>query len=196
MRIKELDKLKDWNFYKQAAFAYLTCERLYPNYVYFSQNYDFGNPIVLREAIDYIYDNLFEQNPDKSKIQFLVQKVEENTPDTEDFSVIFVSSALDACTSILDSLDFLIHRDFSKIKSISTYGTDTIDMYIQEIENLDFNTDKEFQNKISNHPLMKREVAIQTGIISFLNNSKALDYGDIQTLLYLQENEKKGSLNL
>jgi uncharacterized protein YjaG (DUF416 family) len=195
MTIKEIDKLKDLDFEKQVAFAYLTCERLYLNYVYFSQNYDFGNPKILREAIDCIYDNLFEQNPDENKIQSIIQKVEENTPDADDYSVIFVSSALDACTSILDSLDFLIDRDFSKIQSISTYGTDTIDMYIQEVENLDFNTDKDFQNKINNHPLMKREVAIQTGIISFLSN-KTLDYGDVQTLLHLQENNKKGSLNL
>ncbi len=191
-----MDKLKDWDFHKQAAFAYLTCVRLYPNYVYFSLNYGFGNPSILREAIEYIYDNLFEQNTDKNKIQAIVQKVEENTPDTGDFSVIFVSSALDACTAILDSLDFLIHKDFSKIQSISTYGTDTVDMYIQELENLDFNTDKDFQNKIDNHPLMKKEIAIQIGIIGFLNNSKTLDYGDIQTLLKLQENEKRGSLNL
>jgi uncharacterized protein YjaG (DUF416 family) len=194
MRIKELDKLKECDFHKQAAFAYLTCERLYPNYVYFSQNYDFGDPAVLREALDYIYNHLFEQDPDKNKIGAIIQKVEENTPDTEDFSAIFVSSALDACTSILDSLDFLIDKDFSKIQSISAYGTDTIEMYIQEIEKLDFNTDKDFQKKINNHPLMKREVAIQTGIISFLNN-KTLDYGDIQAL-FDQQNEKRGSLNL
>jgi uncharacterized protein YjaG (DUF416 family) len=36
MTIKEIDKLKDLDFEKQVTFTYLTCERLYPNYVYFS----------------------------------------------------------------------------------------------------------------------------------------------------------------
>ena len=38
MAIEEINKLKDFDFTKQAAFAYLTCERLYPNYTYFSDN--------------------------------------------------------------------------------------------------------------------------------------------------------------
>lgn len=196
MEIKELNKLKDLDFPKQAAFAYLTCERLYPNYVYFSHNYGFGNTSVLREAIDYIYDNIFEQNADENKIHTIIQKVEKNTPDTDDFNEIFVSSALDTCSCILDSFDFLMDKDFSKIQSIATYGMDTIDMYIQEIENLDFNIDKDYQSKIESHPLMEKEVAIQNGIINFLITSKNLDYGDIQTLLRLQENENRGSLNL
>jgi len=118
MSIEEVDKLKKLDFPKQAAFNYLTCERLYPNYVYFSDNFDFGNPDVLRAAVDYLYRNIFQISPDKNKITILTKEVGKNTPDTESFSTIFVSSALDACTAIGDSLDFLIDRDFSSIKYI------------------------------------------------------------------------------
>lgn len=196
MGIKELDKLKELDFHKQAAFAYLTCERLYPNYVYFSENYNFGNPAVLREAIDYIYDNLFEQNIDKNRIQTLIQKVEKNTPDPGEFDTILSSSALDACGTIYDSLDFLVDKQFNHIKSISQMATDTTDMYIRDVNNIDEYNNKNWIQLVNDHPLMKKEVAIQSGIISFLNNRKTLDYGDIHTLLRLQENEKKGSLNL
>lgn len=195
MSIKNLSKLKESDFYRQVAFAYLTCERLYPNYVFFSQNYDFGDPLVLRGAIDYIYGHLFEQLPDLNNLRNLIDKVEENTPDTEDFNVIFVSAALDACTSVLDSLDFLIYKDCSKIEAISTYATDTVYMYIQGKGELDLN-DEDIQERINDHPLMKREIAIQTGIINFFDKNKTLDYGDIQFLLQLQESEKRGSLNL
>jgi uncharacterized protein YjaG (DUF416 family) len=195
MAITELNELKGLDIIKQAAFAYLTCERLYPNYVYFSDNYNFGNPSVLREAIDFIYRNLFEGNVNKNKVYSLVKEVGKNTPDTEDFSVIFVSSALDACTCILDSLDFLLTKDFAKITYISTYGVDTADMYIREIENIEL-SDKNFRQRVNEHPLMQKEVAIQRGIITFLLNRKSIDYNDIQTLLLLQENNKKGSLNL
>lgn len=195
MAIAEINKLKDLDFTKQLAFAYLTCERLYPNYVYFSDNYNFGTPIILREAIDFLYQNIFEKNPDKAKINSLVKKIEKNTPDTEDFTTIFVSSALDACTCILDSLDFLIDKDFSRIKSISTYATDTVDMYIREIENIEA-SDKNFIQKVNEHLLMYKEISIQQGIIAFLNKSKSIDFEDIQTLLHLQENNIKGSLDL
>ncbi|HTF31627.1 MAG TPA: DUF416 family protein, partial [Flavitalea sp.] len=148
MSIEEVDKLKKLDFPKQAAFNYLTCERLYPNYVYFSDNFDFGNPDVLRAAVDYLYRNIFQISPDKNKITILTKEVGKNTPDTESFSTIFVSSTLDACTTIGDSLDFLIDKDFSSIKNISTYATDTVSMYIQEIESLDLNKDNDFQKKI------------------------------------------------
>ena len=118
MSIEEVDKLTELYFTKQAAFNYLTCERLYPNYVYFSHNFSFGNPDALRVAIDYLYFNIFNKSPDKNKIKILTKEVDKNTPDTENFSTTFVSSALDACTAIGDSLDFLIDRDFSSIKYI------------------------------------------------------------------------------
>jgi uncharacterized protein YjaG (DUF416 family) len=196
MAITALNVLKSLDVIKQAAFAYLTCERLYPNYVYFSDNYGFGEPSELREAIEFIYHNLFERGPDKNKIDSLIKKIEKNTPDTEHFTTTFVSSALDACAVIFESLNFLIDKKFSRIEAISALSTDTVDMYIQEIEALDFNKDKDFRKKIDNHPLMKKELTIQSGITSFLNNSKNIDQGDIQTLLNLQENNKKGSLGL
>lgn len=196
MAIEGIDKLRELDFTKQLTFAYLTCERLYPNYVYFSQNYGFGNPNVIREAIDFVYDHLFAKNLDASKISALLEKVEKNTPDTGDFTTIFVSSALDTCTAVLDTLNFLVDKNFEKIVYISNYATDSVDMYIQEVDALDFNTDKEFQKKIDYHPLMQQEVAIQSGIITFLNKSTTIDYGDIQTLRHLQENNKKGSLHL
>ena len=195
MAIEELKKLEALDFTKQLTFAYLTCERLFPNYVYFAENFDFGEPTILREAIDFLYLNIFEKNIDKNKIDFFVKKVEKNTPDTEDFSTIFVSSALDVCTCILDSLDFLADKQLSHLKSILSYATDSVDMYVREIENIEA-SDKDFMKKVNEHPLMKKEISVQQGIIAFLCNTISPDYGDIQTLLHLQDNNNKSNLGL
>jgi hypothetical protein len=37
---------------------------------------------------------------------------------------------------------------------------------------------------------------MQQGIINFLFNTNSIDYDDIQTLLHLQENNKKSNLDL
>ena len=195
MAIEEINKLKELDFAKQVAFAYLTCERLYPNYVYFSDNFSFGNPAVLRDAIDYLYHNLFEINPDKPKINLLIKNVDKNTPDTEDFTTILVSAALDTCTAINNSLSFLADKDFSKIEFISTYGIDTVSMYIQEVENIQLSK-KEINQRVNKHPLMEKKIQTQQGIIIFLYNATSINYDDIQTLLHLQEYNKKGNLNL
>jgi uncharacterized protein YjaG (DUF416 family) len=194
MAIKEIEELKPLDFTKQATFAYLTCERLYPNYVYFSANFSFGEPRILRKAIDYLYQVILVGNPDKATVTQLLESVEKNTPDTEDFSTPLVSSALDACTATLDSLHFLIDMDFQRIEAVSSYATDTASMYIQDKEELDYNSDKNFQSKIDSHPLMKKEIEIQSGIITFLYGTKKIDSEDIKTLLLLQEIDKKGSV--
>jgi hypothetical protein len=57
-------------------------------------------------------------------------------------------------------------------------------------------SDKDFQKKIDSHPLMKKEVATQIGTISFLKSTKNIDAEDIKLLLNLQENNKRGNLDL
>lgn len=183
-------------FKKQLTFAYLTCERLYPNYVYFSANFQFGDSSILPTAIDFVLSCILNERIDTPLAKKLLFIVEKNTPDTEDFDTIFVSSALDACTSIAETLDFLIDKQCSRLKDISTFATDSVDMYIQEIESLDYNTDKYFQTKIDSHPLMQKEMAIQTGIINYLISSKSIDLEDINVLLILQGNNRKSNLNL
>lgn len=196
MLAPDISRLSNLGFKKQLVFAYLTCERLYPNYVYFSANFQFGDASVLRAAIDYILSCILNNTIDTPLVKKFILYVEQNTADTEDFDTIFVSSALDACTSVAETLDFLLDRQYSRLKDISTVATDSVNMYIQEIESLDFNTDKEFHTKIASHPLMQKEVAIQTGIINYLSTSTSIDLEDIRTLLNLQENDGKGSLNL
>ena len=92
------------------------------------------------------------------------------SPDAEDFDSIFVSSALDACTAVLDGLNFLLDKEFFRIKNISIYAVDTIIMGLPSVEITD------------NHPLIEHEVRIQSGIITYLANSRHIDMEDVNTL--------------
>jgi len=191
MSIEGFDKLLALDLPKQLVFAHLTCERLYLNYVYFSKKVNFGDPDILREAIDYLYLNIFEQSVDTEKIDYYIQSMHKNSPEPALFENVLASSALDACGVIYESLNFLLDRQPSRLHAISTMATDTVDMYIQDIERLDFNTDKLFQQKIDQHPLMKKERAVQAGIIKFLIDSSTLDHEDIRILYRLQETSKQ-----
>ncbi len=193
--IEEIENLEKLEFGKQVVFAYLTCERLYPNYVYFSNNFNFGDSDILREAIDFVYANLFKVSPNKNDVNSLIERVEKLLPDTGEFDTIFVSSALDACSCVLHTLSFMIDKQPSELKHILTCATDTVDMYVREIEDISA-SDKDFMRKVYEHPLMRREISIQQGIIVFLSSSRSLDYNDIQTLLNLQDNNGKRNLDL
>jgi uncharacterized protein YjaG (DUF416 family) len=195
MAVNVFDTLQKVNFKKQLVFAYLTCARLYPNYVYFSKNYNFGNPEKLGESITYIQNNIFQYRVNILTIKALLKNLEQVTPSPENYDTVLVSASLDACNVIFETLNFLVDKDLQRLRDISVMATDSADMYIQEIEDLDFNNDKDFQLKINSHPLMKRELIMQQGIISYLSSINDLEPGDLQTLIQLQDNNK-GSLGL
>src|SRR6185312_16150426 len=110
------------------------------------------------------------------------------TPDTEDFSTIFVSSALDSCTAIMGTLKFVLDKETSRLHSISSFAADTVDMFIQYRDDLDFNNDPQFDQKIFADPLMQREINIQEGVISYLSKIDALEPMDIRNLASFQDN--------
>jgi len=81
MAIEEIKLLEKLDYNKQLTFAYLTCERLYPNYVFFSENFNFGDRQKLREAIDLIYNCLLVPDFGNTKqIEFYLNAVDINTP--------------------------------------------------------------------------------------------------------------------
>jgi len=185
--IEEIKRLERLDFSKQLAFAYLTCERLYPNYVSFSTEVVFGNPTILRNVIDFIFKQLFRESLDEKIIQEYLLSIDQNIPYPENYATILASLALDSCTVIEETLNFLIDKKPSRLYDISTMAIDTVDMYIQDRDNMDYNTDSDFEIKVLNDPLMQEELYIQKGIISFLDKIDRINESDIYTLIQLQE---------
>jgi len=195
----EVDILKfaqAWDFSKKMTFAYLACERLYPNYIFFYQNYNFGNPLFLRKSIDYFYSIILSGDINPSQPQSILDAIAQYTPAPENYDTVLASSAMDACTAIEASCYFIINGDTDMLQHISTMATDSVYMYIQERDSLDYNSDPDFDKKIMNDPLMIREVKIQNDIITSLNNANKLNEAILAILLQLQNNNGKGNLNI
>jgi len=181
---------------KQTAFAWLTCERLFRNYLYFYNITGFGDPSMIRAGIEYLSAHVLNDQIKISEIKDLLVQLEKNTPEPGNFDSWSASAALDTCSVLFESLNFLVDHLQKRLTTISTLAIDSVDMYIQEIENLDFSIDKDFQWKIDNHPLMKQEKAIQSGLIKYLNTIKDLQIDDLNTLISLQNSDKHSNLLL
>jgi uncharacterized protein YjaG (DUF416 family) len=83
------------------------CKKLFFDYQIFSQENSWGDPDLLLDGINFIQkSNLKEVDVQQAKI--FIQEIEKITPDTEDFSNC--SYALNACTAILDMLDYLMYQ--------------------------------------------------------------------------------------
>lgn len=153
----------------RVLFAAIICEKLYPHYLKFVSLNHWGNSSALDEGIAAIRqylvnDNLFDNN----ELLEIINQVEENTPNTEEFPGIITSFALDACTSISETLNYLLDKEIDHIADVATYARDTVDMYIQERDNLDPN-DGYIEEKIANDPEMKLEKRRQFDLLEKLS---------------------------
>jgi uncharacterized protein YjaG (DUF416 family) len=192
MAIEEINLLNQFDIRRQLTFAYLACERVYPNYVYFSENYNFGNSEILREAIDYIYETIFNiSNTDNKKIDNYLEEIHQNTPHTNNFTTFYATIAMYSGGVIYESINLLKKTPNSLILTdISTMITDAIDCFIQERDDMDY-ADPFFEEKIQNDTLMKNEISIQKGIVNYLLKIKNVEPEDIILLSDLQKSYNK-----
>ncbi|MCR8559915.1 YjaG family protein [Mucilaginibacter sp. BJC16-A38] len=151
-------------------FAALTCEKLYPNYVFFKKVTNWGDSNILAEGLSLLFQCLL--NKDLIRVQNVenaILNIEKVTPNTEDFPEIFVSFALDACTSIYSSLSFLLDNNSDKIVDVAVYARDTVDMFIQEKDDLN-SLDSSIDIQIEHDDFMIKEKNRQRVLIETLAN--------------------------
>jgi uncharacterized protein YjaG (DUF416 family) len=157
---------------KRTLFSVVNCEKLLPNYVAFQEHNGWGNYHELQESIDITYQYLINSSLFKDDDFFeLLERMDNVTPHTEEFSGILTSFALDACTAIESTLRYILSDDVEYVMEVVTYAYDTVDMFIQEKDNLDPN-DKEIDERIRNDVFMQREKARQKELILRLSKLK------------------------
>ena len=159
----------------RTAFAAACCERLLPNYAAFAREVRWGEPETLRAALDHMWRVLDGGSFDRGEVNRLVEKCDSVIPDTEDFDTSSVSAALDAGTAVVEALRSLLDGDTQRVVDVASFCRDTVDMYIQDRDRLDYNSDPLFETKIAQDPLMKRELARQAAVLLELANNPTLE---------------------
>jgi|GEM_PF-1358295 len=159
-------------------FGVSICERLFTNYEVFSKTFHFGNPDVLLEGISLIRQYLIDDSLfTRDEIEAVAIEIDSDavTPDSEDFHTILVSFALDACTSVYSTLQYILSDDVDEISACAVYARDTVDMYTQERHDLDFNRLRSTMEQIiDTDPFM---VAEKTAQWTLLERLKSLPSG-------------------
>ena len=118
---------------KQLDLAIDICKKLFADYREFSETNQWGDPELLLAAIDLIERSKF-QRTDKKEISGMMEKLEEIIPDTDDFGA--ADCALNACSAIYYTLDFLISKDGEQIYFVGRCLYETVDSKIQEDDEL------------------------------------------------------------
>ena len=132
------------------AFGLNICERLLSDYIDFYQEFNWGNPEILKESIQYIKDSMGNE-VDEEKVNQLLGKLEEVLPDTEEFTDPLGTYALNAGCAVFELLEYLIDPEIDHLLNISSVITDTIDFKLSELE-----TDLS-EEELLKHPEIRKE---------------------------------------
>lgn len=160
----QLLKLVTW---KQIAFLIFLCERLMPGFEFFSDEVGYKkNDKTLRQYLDKAAEMLMN-GITKDKLSKLAGKCEDLAPYPEDYDSLYVSTALDTAMSVSLLMKMFTDNNVEHVVDAATFITDSIDLYVQEIENMEPN-DPDLEEKILSHKLMQKELETQEKDIEFL----------------------------
>ena len=188
-------KLCKLNKSRQLAFGVMCCERLLPNYLAFQKDAEWGDINLIQKALDYAWESLNGIEKSIEEIEVLITSCEKVTPDSENFESLYVSLAQDCVFAICSLLDYLLKSEVDKIVQVATYATDSVDLYVQEIEDM-ASDDPYLESKILNHKLMQRELETQQKNLQSIEQASLLNSEYLSWLKASWSNNGKSNLDL
>lgn len=151
---------------RQLAFAAACCERHFTSYVIFSEEYKWGNPKVLRKALDGAWEAAADKAPALAAYDLLAQSMRQ-IPHSDDFSTPSADYAQNVAIMVAHVAEFLNRNDIKYVVQTATLARDLIDAEVQA-EELDA-SDPDLGRKITENPLMQTELASQKGWLAKLS---------------------------
>lgn len=152
---------------QRIAFGASCCERMLPNYSGFRRETGWGDETPLRTALDAFWRAIDGFPIIGERIKVLTDQCEKAAPSSEAFPNLLTTAAQDGCFAVCSVLDYLSDSDVERIAQASSYAIDTIDLYVQELENMPPN-DPQLESRIRLHPFMQREIRTQVEDIRLL----------------------------
>lgn len=125
-------RLEGVTFQRLVAFAAAVCERLLPNYLAFHRESGWGDPAILRAALDEAWDWAAGTESDLLRLEALIEACEHQAPDAEAFAGRFVSPAIDATVALCETLAFCADGDEEHVATVGSLAGDTIDVFVED----------------------------------------------------------------
>lgn len=116
------------SIWKRIGFMAYCCERMIPNYRLFNEETGFGSVDVLRQALDSVW-TWMERAESPLDLGRLVSACDLQAPDTEDFSSIYTSAALDAASAVALTLESIETAEVNQLIEVATLARDTAFMF-------------------------------------------------------------------
>lgn len=166
-------KLATLGLRHKVAFAGACCERMLPSYKAFANEAGWGDFTRLRSAVDRVWELVDGVALEFEELTELISSCRLVVPDLDEITVPLATWGQDAASTVIHTL--FCARDVSDEQAAlaATMCHQAVDAFVQIHENLDPN-DPLLEQRINEHPLMKRELNAQADVLSLLRTSKIM----------------------
>ncbi len=171
---------------KQLAFAASVAERLLPNYEAFFRESGWGDPRVIRSGLDAVWAFVRRRQLSADVVQSLERAITKVTPEPGEFESALASAALDAANAVNQSLTCCLRQDPKKVAEIASFARDTIDMFIQVRDGLQYGG-ADFETHIERDPLMLTELRRQADALAWLRANELENSGHVDAFRSVAE---------
>jgi len=165
----------------RVAFCCSCCQRLIPSYVKFEQAEAWGDSALLHRALDRLWLHCQGETLGDDEALAFEMSCERAAPDTEKFSSIYASAALDAAAAIVETVGLCRSRDVRHALAVSTAATDAVAMFLQINRRIDPNATVP-EDLVAAHPLMRQEIDKQASDARALMALRSLARADVEQL--------------
>lgn len=148
------------------TFGVWQLERMVPNFLQFCVESQWEGTWVLKGTVSYAWSVIETGNPDRFD-ELTADLCDRIAPDTEDFTSIYTSSALDSAISAGNLIKYIHSNEIDFVVEMASLARDSADIFIQ-LSNFVSENDDNFEDLVRAHPLMQQELRHQESDLTFL----------------------------
>jgi uncharacterized protein len=147
---------------QRLAYSILIAERFWQNYQPFHRQQSWGNPSLLRKAIDLAWTSFFDLEL-AIDLGELIERLDKITPDSEDFAGKNAELAISAAIVVTYLIYFLQTRDAENICHQAQAAFEAVDNYAgwDLWEDRGVILTPEMEQQLRDHPLVQQELRRQ-----------------------------------
>ncbi|GGI68746.1 YjaG family protein [Shewanella gelidii] len=173
-------RLKALELSQKQLFALCLCQRMFPNYQLFSELSEFGDSKVLDTVLNLLWQSQYDKKL-KLNIDIYLQRLEDNTPEPEDFDAYGVFPALDAVVAITTLLGAIQGKLEEDLINISKLSSSTVANYIEATCDQEL-SESDLDDYVFGHEVMQEEKSIQGQLLEVIEDNPRITADFVKAL--------------
>ncbi|MGX5202256.1 DUF416 family protein [Aliikangiella sp. IMCC44632] len=162
--------LNQLNLWQQQLFATALLQRMLPNFDYFVQGMALPSNRLMHNQIDSLWQKL-SGLPIKINHEIQLEKLQQITPEPNDYDCFAVFPALNCCTGLNCVLSSFIEADHQLAYEVSRLSLETVTGYLNYVQ-LQQSQGEAPAALLSNDPLYLWELETQNGLFNLVAQAK------------------------